>query len=43
MVDVDLVRVESEVGMRGRASPVRVLVAMQVGMSAAVTVRVHVH
>lgn len=42
-VDVALVGVQVEVGMRDRASLVCVLVGMRVDMPAAVTVRVGVH
>ncbi len=42
-VEVELVRMQRQVGMRDRASLIRVLVAMRVHMPAAVTVRVDVH
>lgn len=42
-VDVGAVRVQREVNVRDRAGKVRVLVAMRVHMSAAVTMRVRVH
>jgi hypothetical protein len=42
-IGVDHVRVQRQVGMRDRASQIRVLVAMRVVMSSAVTVRVAVH
>lgn len=42
-IDVSAVRVQREVSVPDRASPVGVLVAMRVKMSAAVTVRVLVH
>ena len=42
-VEMDLVSVQADVGMRDRASLVFVLVAMRVHMPGAVTVRVDVH
>ena len=42
-VRVARVRMQGDVGMRDRASLIRVLVAMSVGMPAAVTVLVGVH
>jgi hypothetical protein len=42
-VGVEHVRVQRQVGMRYRASLIRVLVGMRVAMPAAVSVRVEVH